>query len=56
MPGLVRGVARAAVVADTASDPGTDRIASLEALAELRKQGIVTEQEFVAQRSRIGDG
>lgn len=104
MPGLLRGVARTAVVAGTASavhgrvqrrqaekfasrdadiaaqqsaayqqemadrtpppppppppatDSGSDMIASLKALAELRDQGILTEQEFTAQKSKMLGG
>ncbi|MGA8044831.1 MAG: SHOCT domain-containing protein [Dermatophilaceae bacterium] len=36
--------------------PGTDMIASLKALAELRDQGILSEQEFAAQKSKILGG
>jgi hypothetical protein len=98
MPGLLRGVARTAVVAGTASavngrvqrrqaekfaerDAGiaaqrseayqqqatpppqpppaaaapaaTDVVTQLKSLAELRDQGILTEEEFAAQKARI---
>ena len=105
MPGLIRGVARTAVVAGTASavhgrvqrrqaekfadrdaqiaaqqnaayqqqvayQPppphppapaqesagGADVVGQLKALAELRDQGILTEQEFAAQKSKILGG
>lgn len=105
MPGLIRGVARTAVVAGTASavhgrvqrrqaekfadrdaqiaaqqntayqeqtayqapppppppqpvqgSGGTDVVGQLKALAELRDQGILTEQEFAAQKSKILGG
>ena len=90
MPGLLRGMARTAVVAGTAtavsnrvsrrqatrwqqqgygaqeyaSEPpppppaapaagGTDTIAQLKQLAELKQQGILTDEEFAAQKARI---
>lgn len=97
MPGLLRGVARTAVVAGTASAvngrvqrrqaekfagrdaqiaaqqdaayqqqvapqappptpasaPGTDVVAQLKALAELKDQGILTEEEFAAQKAKV---
>jgi hypothetical protein len=87
MPGLLRGMARTAVVAGTATavsnrvsrrqanrwasqdaqqyepapqqyapppaDGGSDPIAQLKELAELRDQGILTEEEFAAQKARI---
>ncbi|CCW10464.1 SHOCT domain-containing protein [Rhodococcus aetherivorans] len=94
MPGLLRGVARTAVVAGTATavsnrvsrrqgqrwaaqeqapydrdaqyppEPaptptapaapgGTDRIAALKDLAELKTQGVLTEAEFEAEKARI---
>jgi Short C-terminal domain len=89
MPGLLRGVARTAVVAGTATavsnrvsrrqanrwgaqeaqayeqapqqyapppppaDEGPDKITQLKELAELRDQGILTEEEFAAQKARI---
>jgi putative oligomerization/nucleic acid binding protein len=87
MPGLLRGMARTAVVAGTAtavsnrvsrrqgnrwaqqdaaaappqqyepepapSNGGEDPIAKLKQLAELRDQGILTEEEFAAQKARI---
>jgi hypothetical protein len=89
MPGLLRGVARTAVVAGTATavsnrvsrrqatrwqqqgagaaDAGYDQppppapapaaaedpIDQLKDLAELKRQGMLTEQEFAAQKARI---
>jgi hypothetical protein len=98
MPGLLRGVARTAVVAGTASavngrvqrrqaekfaerdadiaaqrsaayqqqvapppppapEPppaaGTDLVSQLKQLAELKEQGILTEEEFAAQKAKI---
>ncbi|MFC9557762.1 SHOCT domain-containing protein [Rhodococcus sp. NPDC056960] len=92
MPGLLRGIARTAVVAGTATavsnrvsrrqgqrwsanqpapqqqqapppppppaqaappSGGTDRIAALKQLGELRDQGVLTEQEFANEKARI---
>jgi len=94
MPGLLRGVARTAVVAGTATAvsgrvqrrqaakfadrdaqaaaeqdaayqqevapppppaaaPARDVVAELRALAELKDQGILTDEEFAAQKSKI---
>ena len=89
MPGLLRGVARTAVVAGTATavsnrvsrrqgqrwaanqpapqqqapppppaQPappagGTDRIAALKQLGELRDQGVLTEEEFNTEKAKI---
>lgn len=94
MPGLLRGVARTAVVAGTAtsvsnrvsrrqynrwaeqdaqayqgppeppprqpvssppapSASGEDRIAQLKDLADLKAQGILTDEEFAAEKARI---
>ncbi len=91
MPGLLRGVARTAVVAGTASavsgrvqrrqaerfadrdaqimserqaayeqqapappaPPAADPIAQLKELAELKAQGILTEEEFAGQKAKI---
>ena len=87
MPGLLRGMARTAVVAGTATavsgrvarrqnrrwaeqeqppepqqyappppqpaDAGPDPIAQLKELAELKNQGILTEEEFAAQKAKI---
>ena len=94
MPGLLRGVARTAVVAGTATavsgrvqrrqaeryadrdaqimadrqqayqqtyappppapaPPPADPIAQLKDLAELKAQGVLTEEEFAAQKARI---
>ncbi|HEU4511668.1 MAG TPA: SHOCT domain-containing protein [Nocardioidaceae bacterium] len=97
MPGLLRGVARTAVVAGTATAvsgrvqrrqaerfadrdaqivadrqrayeeqaapppqappaPATDTISQLKELAELKAQGILTEEEFAAQKAKILGG
>ena len=92
MPGLLRGVARTAVVAGTATavsnrvsrrqgarwsaqeqqqyeaqqqyapppapaapaaPPPVDRITALQELAELKTQGVLTEDEFAAEKARI---
>jgi hypothetical protein len=89
MPGLLRGMARTAVVAGTATavsnrvsrrqanrwaaqdaqayepppqqyapppapaNGGTDPIAQLKELAALRDQGVLTDEEFAAQKARI---
>ena len=89
MPGLLRGVARTAVVAGTATAvsnrvsrrqanrwgqqeyeqqpaepqyqqappppaaPAPDPIEQLKQLGELRQQGILTEEEFAAQKAKI---
>ncbi|SEL38541.1 SHOCT domain-containing protein [Rhodococcus maanshanensis] len=89
MPGLLRGVARTAVVAGTATavsnrvsrrqgqrwnaeqaqqapppqpppppapappSGGVDRLAALQQLAELKAQGVLTEDEFNAEKARI---
>jgi Short C-terminal domain len=89
MPGLLRGVARTAVVAGTATAvsnrvsrrqasrwagqeqqsyyeepqapppppppaaPAEDPIAKLKELAELRDQGILTDQEFADQKAKL---
>ena len=90
MPGLLRGVARTAVVAGTATavsnrvsrrqankwatqedqayeqapqqyappppppaDEGPDLVTQLKQLAELKDQGILTEEEFAAQKARL---
>ena len=91
MPGLLRGVARTAVVAGTATAvsnrvsrrqaarwgaqdpyaqpqepayaapppppapaaPQTDVVAQLKELAALREQGVLTEQEFAAQKAKL---
>jgi len=92
MPGLLRGIARTAVVAGTftavsnrvsrrqynrwaeqdaqsyqgpqyyqqpapapavAASPVDDRIARLKDLADLKAQGILTEDEFAAEKARI---
>ncbi|MCE3267466.1 MAG: hypothetical protein K0S15_2175 [Solirubrobacterales bacterium] len=86
MPGLIRGVARTAVVAGTASavsgrvqrrqanrwaeqeqgsvgqryaeppsqEPaGADPIEQLKELGELRDKGVLTEEEFAAQKAKL---
>ena len=84
MPGLLRGMARTAVVAGTATavsnrvsrrqygrwseqeaadayqqeqyaapPPAEDRIAELRKLAELRDSGVLTEDEFAAEKAKI---
>jgi hypothetical protein len=82
MPGLLRGVARTAAVAGTATavsgrvqrrqqarwaeqeqpapeaapQPaagGVDTVAQLKELAELRDSGVLTEEEFAAQKAKI---
>jgi Short C-terminal domain len=89
MPGLLRGIARTAVVAGTATAvsnrvsrrqarrwgytdqeaeyaepaepapalapaaPAADPIAQLKELAALRDQGILTEEEFAAQKAKL---
>ena len=89
MPGLLRGVARTAVIAGTAThvsnnvsrrqtnrwaqqeqaqyaeqqqyaapaeDPRDRQIAQLKELADLKAQGILTEEEFAAQKAQILGG
>jgi Short C-terminal domain len=46
MPGLLRGIAR------TADDMNV-KLALLRGLGELKSQGVLTEEEFAAQKSRI---
>jgi hypothetical protein len=88
MPGLLRGVARTAVIAGTATgvsnrvsrrqaarwsgqDPyqpqqyaepapaapapadGESRVQKLKDLADLKQQGVLTEEEFAAEKARI---
>jgi hypothetical protein len=83
MPGLLRGVARTAVVAGTASavsgrvqrrqaerwaqqdqsfatqpqappaPAGGDTVAQLKELGELRDSGVLTEEEFAAQKAKL---
>ena len=87
MPGLLRGMARTAVVAGTATSVsnrvsrrqanrwaeqdasaypqeqyapppapaagGEDRVQQLKDLAALKEQGVLTEQEFAAEKARI---
>ena len=89
MPGLLRGIARTAVVAGTATSVsnrvsrrqgqrwaeqeapppqqyaapppppaagGEDRIEKLKDLGDLRDQGVLTEEEFAAEKARILGG
>lgn len=90
MPGLLRGIARTAVVAGTATavsnrvsrrqanrwaaqdepepqqyapppaaapgNGGSDLIEQLKQLAALKEQGILTEEEFAAQKARVLGG
>ena len=91
MPGLLRGMARTAVVAGTASavsgrvsrrqnqrwaqqeapppEPqqdaaaapapaagGGDRVQQLKDLAALKEQGVLTDQEFAAEKARVLSG
>ena len=84
MPGLIRGVARTAVVAGTATAvsgrvsrrqnqrwaeqeaqqapaqpqyaepaPAQDPVEELKKYAELRDQGVLTEEEFAAQKAKL---
>jgi hypothetical protein len=77
MPGLLRGMARTAVVAGTATaasnrvsrrqserwaaqdqaaapEPsGESRVEQLQALGELRAQGVLNDAEFEAEKARI---
>ena len=83
MPGLLRGIARTAVVAGTATrvsnrvsrrqaqrwaeqdalsypqEPegppaqGPNRIAELRQLGELHEQGVLTDQEFAAEKAKV---
>jgi len=86
MPGLIRGVARTAVVAGTATAvsnrvsrrqagrwaeqdqaayaqqappqqappaPAADPIAQLKELGELRDSGVLTDEEFAAQKAKV---
>jgi hypothetical protein len=84
MPGLLRGVARVAVVSGTATAvsnrvsrrqadrwygqpqqeaapapaaapaaEGEDRVQKLKDLADLKAQGVLTEEEFAAEKARI---
>jgi hypothetical protein len=84
MPGLLRGVARTAVVAGTATAvsnrvsrrqanrwaqqdeqqyqqqaaapppaPAKDTVTQLKELAELKEQGILSDEEFAAQKAKI---
>ena len=89
MPGLLRGIARTAVVAGTASavggrvrhrqdqkwarqdaqaaapdpayaepeqysaPPGKDKLQQLKELGDLKAQGVLTEQEFAAEKAKI---
>ena len=82
MPGLLRGVARTAVIAGTATSVsnrvsrrqserwaaeegppqqqpaapqggGADPIAQLKELGELHSQGVLTDEEFAAQKAKL---
>jgi Short C-terminal domain len=81
MPGLIRGVARTAVVAGTATavsgrvarrqnqrwaeqeqpeayeqapaQPAEDPIAKLKELGELHDSGVLTDEEFAAQKAKL---
>jgi TPP-dependent pyruvate/acetoin dehydrogenase alpha subunit len=84
MPGLIRGIARTAVVAGTATtvsnrvsrrqgsrwaqqdqgqgyaepqqappQPAADPIEQLKELGELRDKGVLTEEEFAAQKAKL---
>jgi hypothetical protein len=83
MPGLLRGMARTAVVAGTATAvsnrvsrrqanrwaqeepayqeapppqapaPAEDRVQQLKDLADLKAQGVLTEEEFASEKARI---
>jgi hypothetical protein len=84
MPGLLRGIARTAAIAGTATAvsnrvsrrqynrwseqdqqqyapapapapaaPAPDRFSQLKQLGELKAQGILTEQEFAAEKAKI---
>jgi len=86
MPGLLRGMARTAVIAGTATSvsnrvsrrqanrwaaqdaeaypqeqyapppappPAADRVDQLKDLADLKQQGVLTEEEFAAEKARI---
>ena len=90
MPGLIRGVARTAVIAGTASTvagrvnhrqqnkwaqqeaqqapapqqaapaapatPAADPVAQLKELGELHQSGVLTDEEFAVQKSKILNG
>ena len=61
MPGLLRGVARTAVVAGTATAVSNrisrphmqSKLAQLKELGELKTQGVLTDAESEAQKSKI---
>jgi Short C-terminal domain len=42
-----------AAAAPAASDGGEDRIAKLQQLADLKNQGILTDEEFAAEKARV---
>ena len=86
MPGLLRGMARTAVIAGTATSvsnrvsrrqanrwaqeepayeeapptqapaPAEDRVQQLKDLADLKAQGVLTEEEFANEKARILGG
>ena len=81
MPGLIRGVARTAVIAGTATHvsnnvsrrqaqrwaeqdqaqpaqaapaaPAADPVAQLKELGELHQSGVLTDEEFAAQKAKL---
>ncbi|MGD6742467.1 SHOCT domain-containing protein [Streptomyces sp. BH106] len=48
--------AQAQMAPPAAAPGGTDRVSQLQALAELKAQGLLTEQEFAAEKARILNG
>ena len=83
MPGLLRGIARTAVIAGTATavsnrvsrrqaerwaeeddqryaeppaDEGPDQLEQLKQLGELHASGVLTDEEFAAQKAKILGG
>jgi hypothetical protein len=44
---------QAAVASPAPTAPGTDLITELKELAALKEQGVLTEEEFAAQKARI---
>ncbi|MCY0931350.1 SHOCT domain-containing protein [Streptomyces sp. H27-H1] len=54
-PGLLGTMARTAVVAGTAAAqaPAADRVGQLTALAELKAKGLLTDEEFAAEKARV---
>ncbi|MFF3492609.1 SHOCT domain-containing protein [Streptomyces sp. NPDC002795] len=39
-----------------AASGGTDRVSQLQALAELKAQGLLTDEEFAAEKARVLNG